>query len=134
MKKLNLSYFHYYKKNYGWTGHFWQGRFKNQPVGKDSYFLQCGKYIELNPVRAGLVKNPYDYLFSSYRYYVSGEKNDLITKDFIYSDLGKTEKTKQDKYQEMLISDIVLENYQTEIWGSNKQRYNESRKIRRRIN
>ncbi len=38
MKKLNLAYFYYFKKKYGWTGHFWQGRFKSQPVGSDPLF------------------------------------------------------------------------------------------------
>ena len=66
MKKLNLSYFHYYRKNYGWIGHFWQDRYKSQPVGKDNYFIQCGKYIELNPVRANLVSDPKDYLYVKY--------------------------------------------------------------------
>ncbi|MBI4067217.1 transposase, partial [Candidatus Gottesmanbacteria bacterium] len=61
MKRLNLTYFYYYKRNYEWVGHFWQDRFKSQPVGKDEYFTQCGKYIELNPVRAHLVQNPEEY-------------------------------------------------------------------------
>lgn len=38
MKKINLAYFHYFRKHYGWVGHFWQDRFKSQPVGKDDYF------------------------------------------------------------------------------------------------
>jgi len=58
MKKLNLSYYHHFKKKYGWTGHFWQNRFKSKPVGKDEYFIQCGKYIELNPIRANITKDP----------------------------------------------------------------------------
>ena len=131
IKKLNLAYFHYYKKNYGWTGHFWQGRFKSQPVGKDEYFIQCGKYIELNPVRANMVKNPKDYRYSSYRHYAKGQNNDLITEDFIYQDLSKTNTERQRKYQEMVISDIVMNGNKDKVWGSVKQRYNESRKIRR---
>jgi putative transposase len=55
MKQVNLSYFYYYKRNYGYCGHFWQDRFKSNIVETDSYLLQCGKYIELNPVKAGIV-------------------------------------------------------------------------------
>ena len=69
MKKLNLSYYHYFKKKYGWVGHFWQNRFKSQPIGKDEYFIQCRKYIELNPVRANIVKDPKEYPYPSYSHY-----------------------------------------------------------------
>ena len=40
MKKLNLAYCHYYKQHYGWIGHFWQGRYKSQPVGKESILFR----------------------------------------------------------------------------------------------
>ena len=130
MKKLNLSYFHYYRKHYGWIGHFWQGRFKSQTVGKDEYFIQCGKYIERNPVRAKLVTKSEEYRYSSARYYLKGEVNDLITRDFMYGDLGKTESDRQLKYQEMVIDDIVKNNYKKTVWGSDKQRHNESKKIK----
>ncbi len=82
MKKLNLSYYHYFRNKHGWVGHFWQGRYKSQLVGKDKYFLQYGKYIELNPVRAGIVKDPQEYPHSSYNYYAKGEDNDIIMEDF----------------------------------------------------
>lgn len=130
MKKLNLAYFHYYRKNYGWIGHFWQDRFKSQPVGKDNYFIQCGKYIELNPVRAKLVENPQDYLYSSYRYYIEGMKNDLITEDIFYNELGKTDSQRRNIYRELVICDVVLANYKMGVWGSNSQRYNEVKKTR----
>ena len=87
MKRLNLKYFYYYKKQYGWVGHFWQDRYKSQAVGKDEYFIQCGKYIELNPVRAKMIENPEDYLFSSSKYYSLGKKDELITQDLFYSEI-----------------------------------------------
>lgn len=43
-KRLNLSYFAYFQRNYGFAGHFWQGRYKSQLISNDSYFIQCGKY------------------------------------------------------------------------------------------
>lgn len=87
MKRLNLAYFHHYRQSYGWVGHFWQGRFKSQPVGKGEYFIQCGKYIELNAVRAGLVEKPEDHSCSSYRHYALGDKNPLLTDDLFYEGL-----------------------------------------------
>ena len=55
MKRLNLAYFHHYRQLYNWVGHFWQDRYKSQPVGKDAYFTQCGKYIELNPTKPSII-------------------------------------------------------------------------------
>ncbi len=133
MKKLDLSYFHYYKKKYGWVGHFWQNRFKSQPVGKDNYFMQCGKYIELNPVRANIVKDPNDYLYSSYSYYAEGKEDKLLTEDFFYKGLGKDKEERQSNYKEMFVDAIVEKNYNKKIWGSDGQRYMEKRKIKRKL-
>ncbi len=133
MKKLNLAYYHYFKKKYGWTGHLWQGRYNSQSVGKDEYFLQCGKYIELNPVRAKIVKDPGDYLYSSYSYYVEGKDDDIITEDFFYEDLGNTKKERQERYKEILIDEVIEKSYDKSVWGSDIQRYRERRKVKRRI-
>ena len=128
MKKINLAYFHHFKQNYGWVGHFWQDRFKSQPIGKDAYFIQCGKYIELNPVRKGLVMKPDSYKYSSYGYYANGEKNKLITEDFFYKELGIDNKIRREKYQKIMIDETVIENYIRPVWGSREQRYNERNK------
>lgn len=133
MKKLNLAYSHYYKKQYGWIGHIWQNRYRSQPIGKDEYFIQCGKYIELNPLRAKLVNQPEDYQYSSYRYYARGQPQKLLTTDLFYEDLGTTKTEQQKNYRKMLIDDIVMESYRRTIWGSNSQRYNEQRKIDRQV-
>lgn len=134
MKKLNLAYFYHYKKSYKWVGHFWQDRFKSQPVGKDEYFIQCGKYIEMNSVRAGLVEKPEDYSYSSYQYYVSGKKDALLTDDLFYKDLGQTLKKRQKGYQDLIISDMVKENYLKRIWAGKLQSNNEAEKIRYHLN
>ena len=133
MKRLELAYYYYYKNQYGWVGHLWQGRYKNQSVGKDNYFVQCGKYIELNPVRAGIVKLPQEYKFSSFKYYFLGISNKLITTDFIYEELGKSSNEQREKYYNLVISDIITESYTKKSWGSPVQRYNEQKKIKNRL-
>ena len=130
MKRLNLVHFHHYRQNYGWVGHFWQGRFKSQPVGKDEYFIQCGKYIESNLVRAKLVQKPEDYPYSSYQHYVSGKKDPLLTEDFLYQDLGQTLGKRQKEYHRLIIGDIVKENYLKGVWAAKSQSHNEKEKIR----
>ncbi len=132
MKNSSLAYYHYFKKKYGWTGHFWQGRYNSQPVGKDEYFLQCGKYIELNPVRAKIVEDPKDYPYSSYNYYAKGEEDDIIIEDFFYKDLGSNNKERRKEYRSILIDEIVNESYNKSVWGSDVQRYREGQKARRK--
>lgn len=66
MQCLQRSYTAYYNKKYEKVGHLWQGKFKTKLIIKDEYALECISYIETNPVRAKLVKNPKDYIFSSY--------------------------------------------------------------------
>lgn len=133
MKKLNLAYFHYFRKKYGWIGHLWQDRFKSQPIGKDEYFIQCGKYIELNPVRKKIVEKPEDYQHSSYRYYALNEANDLITLDFIFEEMGSNNIERAKKYRELLIEETVKNSYTQNVWGSNSQRYREQDKINRKF-
>ncbi|MHB1413295.1 MAG: transposase, partial [Thermoleophilia bacterium] len=62
----------------GWTGHLWQGRFFSYPMDQ-SYLLHAVRYIELNPVRAGLSARPEDYLWCSARARILGKKDQLIT-------------------------------------------------------
>lgn len=133
MKKINLAYFHHYRQKYGWTGHLWQGRYKSQPIGKDAYFIQCGKYIELNPARKNLAQNPRDYFYSSYNYYAFGGPNVLITEDIFYNGLAKTKKERQKAYQKLIIGDIIIKNYKDAVWGDADQQHNEKGKIRYHI-
>lgn len=130
MKKLNLAYFHHYRQNYGWVGHFWQDRFKSQPVGKDEYFIQCGKYIELNPIRKNIVNNLEDYRWSSYEFYSTGKRNKLISEDFLYKDLGIDQPTRQREYAKMLANETIQSTYKNKVWGSAYQQYQESKKAK----
>ncbi len=66
MKRLNLAYYSYFKKKYGYAGHFWQDRFKSLLISKDEYLTACGLYIERNPVKAKMVESPALYRHSSY--------------------------------------------------------------------
>ena len=132
MKKLNLAYFHHFNQEYGWIGHFWQDRYQSQAVGKDAYFIQCGKYIELNPVRAKMVGKPEDYQYSSYKFYTEGKTNHLITPDFIYEELGHSETEKQKQYQDLVVGQEIEDSYRKNAWGSSRQQYQERQKVSRK--
>lgn len=66
MRHLNASYSQYVSKAHGRPGHLFQGRYKAILVQRESYLLELARYIVLNPVRAGLVKRPQDWFWSSY--------------------------------------------------------------------
>ena len=62
----------------GWRGHLWQGRFASFPLG-EQYLLAAVRYVELNPVRAGFVKHPESYKWSSAAAHISGKDDKLVT-------------------------------------------------------
>lgn len=78
MQKLSLTYSQYFNKKYNRTGHLWESRFYSGLIDRDSYLLSACRYIERNPVRAQLVKNPLDYEWSSV-----GVNTGVIVKSFI---------------------------------------------------
>lgn len=107
MKQVNLSYYHYFKKKNDYSGHLWQGRFKHSIIDTDRYLFQCGKYIELNPVRAGIVNSPEEYPYSSYGYYANGRQDPLLTENRLYVTLGPNLEQRQEQYRTFVIdSDI----------------------------
>ncbi len=108
VKKVLVAYVQYYKHHYDYSGHFVQDRFKSIIIDSDTYFLQAGKYIELNPVRAGLVQMPEDYEFSSYRFYACGEPDALITPNPLYLQFGGTPAVRQLEYRKMVIDETIL--------------------------
>ena len=103
MKRLNLFYYHYYRKRYDYAGHFWQDRFKSLLIDKDEYLLACGLYIERNPLRARIVDSTRRYPYSSYNYYAHGQKNDLINRDLYYNELGHNDKERQEEYRNLML-------------------------------
>jgi putative transposase len=103
---LFKSYSKWHQPRYQLSGHLWQGRFKSPRVDRESYFLELGRYIERNPVRAKMVADPIGYQWSSYRYYAFGESNDLVTRDPYYEQLGSSDKERQKNYRSNLKMDF----------------------------
>jgi len=98
MSGLNLRYALYYRKRYGYRGHLWQDRFKSLVIDQDSYLLECGRYVELNPVRAGLVREPREYRWSSYRFYTEGASHPFLSPHPLYETLGASTGDRQRRY------------------------------------
>lgn len=67
IRQVNGVYAQWWNRRHGRVGHVFQGRFKDQIVDREGYLLVLSRYVPMNPVRAGLVKLPEDWMWSSYR-------------------------------------------------------------------
>ncbi|SRR5690606_26595865 len=86
----------------GRTGTLWGGRFRSSPIDTDRYLLACYRYIELNPVRAGMVRRPDDYAWSSVRINCGTRASSLVTPHAVFLELGKTAEIRAARYRELL--------------------------------
>ncbi len=99
IKALGQRYTHYINWRYHRTGTLWDGRYKSCLVQEEIYLLVCQLYIELNPVRAGMVDFPAQYRWSSYRCNAEGKADPLIRPHPVYSSLGASAADRQDAYR-----------------------------------
>jgi len=76
MHGINGGYTGYFNRKYKRVGHLFQGRYRAILVEKESYLLPLSRYVHLNPVRAGLVRRPEGYRWSSYRGYIGREREE----------------------------------------------------------
>lgn len=88
MQAVNRLYVPHFNYTYGTSGSIWEGRFKASLINDEEYLLTCMRYIELNPVRANMVRLPDEYCWSSYGYNALGDLNELITPHSIYQAIG----------------------------------------------
>jgi putative transposase len=98
MQSLGRKYVQYFNRRYERSGTLWEGRFRSSLVQSEKYLLQVYQYIELNPVRAGMVNNPSDYSWSSYQINALGKHSQLMTYHPLYLSLGNTLEQRQRHY------------------------------------
>jgi len=91
MKRLGQRYVQSINRQYDRSGTLWEGRFKSCLVKEETYLLGCYRYIELNPVRAGMVSHPAEYPWTSYRANAQGEQNSLLSPHEVYLRLGASD-------------------------------------------
>ncbi|HRZ14041.1 MAG TPA: transposase [Candidatus Omnitrophota bacterium] len=103
MAGLNVSYTRHFHRKYETYGLLWQGRFKSQPVQKESYLFACGRYIERNPVRKNIVSVAAEYAHSSARFYCLGENDDITCEDPYFREFGRSLNDAQAHYARYLL-------------------------------
>lgn len=99
MKALGQRYVQYVNRTHQRSGTLWEGRFRSCLTQSQEYLLTCYRYVELNPVRAGMVGHPRDHPWSSYRCNAEGQSNVLITPHEEYLRLGQTDEIRRDAYR-----------------------------------
>jgi putative transposase len=92
----------WFQRRTAYAGHVWQGRYKSPLVMKESYFLEVGRYIERNPLRAGLTSDLMRYPWSSYPHYAHGIVDQLVDEDPYYAQIGQTAERRQQAYRDFV--------------------------------
>lgn len=88
MQYIGRKYVPYFNRKYNRSGTLWEGRFKASLVDSEGYLLNCYRYIELNPVRAGMVVSPVEYPWSSYHANALGKSDVLLRPHDVYLGLA----------------------------------------------
>ena len=108
-KRLGVLHTQYTNRRYGRTGTLWEGRFRSCLVQSEQYLIACQRYIELNPVRAGIVSHPGAYAWSSYRANAEGVQDFLIVPHRDYLCLGRDHNERRYEYRRLFGNQLDTE-------------------------
>jgi putative transposase len=102
-QRLSLLYAKYFAREYRHVGHVFQDRFKSIAVQDNAYLLECGRYIERNPMNAGMVAEPAHYRWSSHRFYTEGTADPIITPNPLFVALSNDASVRRSQYRDFVI-------------------------------
>jgi len=88
------------------TGTSWEGRFKCSPIETDRYLLACGRYVDLNPVRAQMVSKPEEYYWSSYRVRIGLDQSNWLDDDACIIRMAATLDECRDQYRKYVAQGV----------------------------
>ena len=106
MKRLAGRQTRYVNKLEDRSGSLWEGRYKSSVISTKEYLPACCRYIELNPLRAGMVTDPAQYKWSSYGVKVLGERDKVIDFPSFYMSMGETAEQRQKSYKEYVLGTV----------------------------
>ena len=107
MQAVGRSYVRAFNQAQGRTGTLWEGRYRSSLIQTERYLLTCMAYIDLNPVRAGMVGAPEDYPWSSHAHYIGRLHQRLLTPPALYWELGNTPFAREAAYGELVRAGIA---------------------------
>lgn len=106
MQTVGRRYVGRFNRAHSRSGTLWEGRYRATLVDTDRYFFACMRYIELNPLRAGMVGEPGDHRWSSHRANAFGADDPLVTFHTLYSSLGATRDSRCGAYRRMFACEL----------------------------
>jgi len=109
MQAIGRRYVRYFNDRYSRTGTLWEGRYRSTIVDSLHYFFAYMRYVELNPIRAGVVTQPGTYRWSSFRHNAHGDVDALITPHPLYLALGSGSSGRQATYRSMFAKHLDME-------------------------
>ena len=117
MRAMGSKYVRYFNRKYGRTGTLYDGRFRSMTIDSESYWFTCMRYVELNPLRAGLVSMLDDYSWSSYGANGRGIPDELVVPHPLYLSLGQCAQSRQQSWRQMC-GEGLTESQLTDIRGA----------------
>jgi len=109
MQSLGRRYVRYFNDRYNRTGTLWEGRFRSAVILNERYWLNCLRYVEMNPVRAGVVEMPEAYRWSSYRAHAFGTGDPLIAPHAVFDALAISSDRRQEAWRQMCAQAVQVE-------------------------
>ncbi len=109
MKRLAGRQTRFVNRLEGRSGTLWEGRFKSSPIESNAYLLACCRYVEMNPVFAGMCDDPAAYPWSSCSSKVTSKLYAWLDDDSLYIEQGKNDDERRQKYREFLQHTITVE-------------------------
>lgn len=109
MQAVGRRYVRYFNDRQGRSGTLWEGRYKSALIQTERYLLACMAYMDLNPVRAGLVAQARDYPWSSHGHYIGQRSDKLITPHPLCWGLGNTPFAREAAYAELVQAGVSVE-------------------------
>jgi len=106
LQEIGRRYVRVINTMHGRTGTLWEGRFKSSLVDTETYLLRCQRYIELNPVRAGLAPHPAAYPWSSHAHYAGLKVDRLLTEHATFLSLGPNPAERQAAFRELFLHEL----------------------------
>jgi len=106
MKQLGQRYAQYFNHRHQRTGGLFEGRYHSCLIGEEAYLFACYRYIEMNPVRAGMVKEPAEYRWSSYHANALGVADPLVVPHSAYLASGQDPSARQRQYRRLFMDPL----------------------------
>ena len=107
MQAVGRSYVRYFNDAQHRSGTLWEGRYRSTLIQTDRYLLTCMAYLDLNPVRAGLVRQAKDYEWSSHRHYIGQRADKLVAPHPLVWTLGNTPFSREAAYADLVDGGIT---------------------------